>query len=69
MPISTDQQLVTIKATGNAAKIFATRPTKFDRQQLKEQLADLSARGRLTGRDEGLVECLRELNVLNPWPR
>jgi hypothetical protein len=65
MPISTEQQLSTIEATGNAAKIFATRPGRIDRQQLKNQLAHLLDRGRLTGRDEGLVECLRELNVLS----
>lgn len=65
MPISTEHQTVAINATGNAAKIFATRPARIDRQQLREQLADLLNRGRLTGRDEGLVECLRELNVLS----
>ena len=65
MPITTEQQLLTINATGNAAKIFATRPAKIDRQQLRERLAHLLDRGRLTGRDEGLLECLRELNVLS----
>ena len=65
MPISTEHQQLAISATGNAAKIFATPPVKIDRQQLREQLAELLQRGRLTGRDEGLVECLRELGVLS----
>ena len=41
MPISTEQQLLTISATGNAAKIFATRPARIDRQLLRERLAHL----------------------------
>lgn len=65
MPITTHHQLATLSATGNAAKIFATRPASINRQQLKERLAELLAQGRLTGRDEGLLECLRELNVLS----
>ena len=47
MPISTEHQQLAINATGNAAKIFASRPAKINRQQLKERLAELLAQGRL----------------------
>ena len=53
MPITTEHQQLAINATGNAAKIFATPPAKVDRQQIREHLAELLNRGRLTGRDEG----------------
>jgi hypothetical protein len=46
-------------------KIYATRPAGVNRQQVKETLADLARRGRITNRDERLFECLRELNVLS----
>ena len=57
-------------------KIYATRPLEIDRQKLRETLAELARRGRVTNRDERLLECLRELNVLSLdqiwrlfWPR
>jgi hypothetical protein len=57
-------------------KIYATRPAGIDRQKVRENLADLARRGRITNRDERLFECLRELNVLSLdqvwrlfWPR
>jgi hypothetical protein len=62
MPITS--QLL-LQPDEKVTKIYATRPAGIDRQQVRETLADLARRGRITNRDERLLECLRELNVLS----
>jgi|GEM_PF-2652024 len=62
MPITS--QLL-LQKDEKVTKIYATRPVGIDRQKVRETLADLARRGRITNRDERLFECLRELNVLS----
>jgi len=62
MPITS--QLL-LQPDEKVTKIYATRPAGIDRQKVRETLADLARRGRVTNRDERLLECLRELNVLS----
>lgn len=62
MPITS--QLL-LQPDEKVTKIYATRPAGIDRQKVKETLAELAGRGRVTDRDERLLECLRELNVLS----
>ena len=52
---------------GKARRVFstATYPALIDRHKVKQILADLIERGRITNRDEQLFEYLRELNVLS----
>ncbi len=46
-------------------QLYATRYGQIDKAELKAQLSDLARRGRITTRDERLLEYLRELNVLS----
>jgi DNA-binding PadR family transcriptional regulator len=48
-----------------AKRIFTTSAEGVDRQKLKAALDELNRHGRLTDRDERLMEYLRELNVLS----
>lgn len=63
---------------GKVKRVYATAtyPALIDRQKVKQILADLIERGRITSRDEQLFEYLRELGVLSLdqirrllWPR
>jgi hypothetical protein len=46
-------------------KIFVTRYAAIDPKEIKANLAHLAARGRITDRDERLLELLREVTVLS----
>ncbi len=64
MPVTTE--LTATTNTANIQRIVATRTSqKVSRKEAKEILADLSRRGRITNRDEKLLEMLREFNVLS----
>ena len=61
MPVTTE-----LTEEQTVQRIVATRPNqKVSRKEVKEILADLSRRGRITNRDEKLLELLREFNVLS----
>ncbi len=49
----------------NTQRIYTTLASGLSRQKLKDLLAELNGRGRITERDERLLECLRELHVLS----
>ena len=62
MPVTTQ---LTAETT-NIQRIVATRPSqKVSRKEVREILDDLSRRGRITNRDEKLLELLREFKVLS----
>jgi len=46
-----------------ATKIYATRPAGVDQRELRQQLSRLARRGRVTERDERLLEYLREHEI------
>ncbi len=63
MPVTTE---LTEYSQETVQRIVATRPSqKVSRKEVREILADLSRRGRITNRDEKLLELLREFKVLS----
>lgn len=53
------------KKVKNVRRIIASHPDKVDVKLIEAKLAELTEAGRITERDESLMEHLREFNVLN----